>query len=97
MRPAELLVLNDLYDTTRRSARAALDGMGSRWPRHWVGVSSRATRRSPEAGEVMVGKTSGKKSPGRLIPGFAIAYNSVANRRDTNRWPSARSSSTAAA
>ena len=32
----------------------------------------------------MVGKSSGKKFAGRLIPGFAIAFNSVVNRRDTN-------------
>ena len=33
---------------------------------------------------MMVGKSSGKKFAGRMIPGFAIAFNSVANRRDTN-------------
>ena len=34
---------------------------------------------------VMVGKKTGKSIAGRMIPGFAIAYNAVANRRDTNR------------
>ncbi len=33
---------------------------------------------------MMVGKSSGKKFAGRMIPGFAIAFNAVANRRDTN-------------
>ena len=32
----------------------------------------------------MVGKSGTKKLAGRMIPGFAIAFNSVANRRDTN-------------
>jgi hypothetical protein len=32
----------------------------------------------------MVGKSTGKKLAGRMIPGFAIAFNSVTNRRDTN-------------
>ena len=32
----------------------------------------------------MVGKSASKKIAGRMIPGFAIAFNSVANRRDTN-------------
>ena len=32
---------------------------------------------------VMVSKSAGKKV-GRLIPGFAIAFNAVSNRRDTN-------------
>ena len=31
----------------------------------------------------MVGKT-GRRSSRRMIPGFAIAFNSVSNRRDTN-------------
>ena len=34
---------------------------------------------------VMVGKKTGKSIAGRMIPGFAIAYNAVANRRDVNR------------
>jgi hypothetical protein len=32
----------------------------------------------------MVGKRTGKRVAGRLIPGFAVAFNAVANRRDTN-------------
>ena len=32
----------------------------------------------------MVGKGTTKHFAGRMIPGFAIAYNAVANRRDTN-------------
>ena len=83
MRPAELLVLNGLYDTPAE-ARAALDGIGR--------VDGRGLdRRTAQRDEALacklaktVGKSSGKKLAGRLIPGFAIAFNSVANRRDTN-------------
>ena len=32
----------------------------------------------------MAGKYTGKKLAGKLIPGFAIAFNSVMNRKDTN-------------
>ena len=83
MRPAELLVLNGLYDTPA-AARAALDGVGVTVAEAWVG--SRTSRDEALALRLakMVGKSSGKKLAGRLIPGFAIAFNSVSNRRDTN-------------
>jgi hypothetical protein len=83
MRPAELLVLNGLYDSPA-AARAALDGMGATVAEVWVGgklardeaVALRLAR--------MVGKSSGKKLAGRMVPGFAIMFNSVTNRHDTN-------------
>jgi EcsC protein family len=83
MRPAELLVLNGLYDTPA-DARATLDGMGVSVAEAWVG--GQLTRDEALAFKLAksVGKSSGKKFAGRLIPGFAIAFNSVANRRDTN-------------
>ena len=83
MRPAELLVLNGLYKTPGE-ARAALDGIGTTLVETYVG--SKLTRDEALAYKLakMVGKSSGKKFAGRLIPGFAIAFNSVANRRDTN-------------
>jgi hypothetical protein len=83
MRPAELLVLNGLY-TTPGEARAALDGIGASLVETYVG--SKLTRDEALAYKLakMVGKSSTKKFAGRLIPGFAIAFNSVANRRDTN-------------
>ena len=66
-------------------ARAALDGMGVSMAEAWVGGRS-SPRDEAIALELakMVGKTAGKKFAGRLIPGFAIAFNAVANRRDTN-------------
>jgi hypothetical protein len=83
MRPAELLVLNRIYETPAE-ARAALDGMGVTMAEAWVG--GKVSRDEALALKLakMVGKSSGKKLAGRMIPGFAIAFNSVANRRDTN-------------
>jgi hypothetical protein len=83
MRPAELLVLNGLYKTPGE-ARAALDGIGASLVETYVG--SKLTRDEALAYKLakMVGKSGGKKFAGRLIPGFAIAFNSVTNRRDTN-------------
>jgi hypothetical protein len=83
MRPAELLVLNGLY-ATPAEARAALDGLGVTMAEAWVG--GKLTRDEAVALKLtkMVGKSTGKKFAGRLIPGFAILFNSVANRRDTN-------------
>jgi hypothetical protein len=83
MRPAELLVLTGLYDTPA-AARAALDGLGVTVAEAWAG--GKLTRDEALALKLakMVGKSSGKKLAGRMIPGFAIAFNSVTNRRDTN-------------
>jgi hypothetical protein len=83
MRPAELLVLNGLYESPA-AARAALDGIGVTVAEAWMG--GKLTRDEAMALKLarMVGKSSGKKLAGRMIPGFAIAFNSVSNRRDTN-------------
>jgi hypothetical protein len=83
MRPAELLVLNGLYDTPAE-ARAALDGLGVTVAEAWVGGKVSRDEAMTLKLAKMVGKSSGKKLAGRMIPGFAIAFNSVANRRDTN-------------
>jgi EcsC protein family len=83
MRPAELLVLNGVYDSPA-AARAALDGVGVTVAEAWVG--GKLARDEAVALKLarMVGKSSGKKLAGRMIPGFAIMFNSVSNRRDTN-------------
>lgn len=83
MRPAELLVLNGLYDDPTE-ARKALDGAGESVVQHWVGSKFERDEAIVRRLTVMVGKYTGKKVAGRLIPGFAIAFNSVMNRRDTN-------------
>jgi hypothetical protein len=83
MRPAELLVLNGLYDNPTE-ARRALDGAGTSVVGQWVGTKLERDEAIVRRLAVMVGKYTGKKVAGRLIPGFAIAFNSVMNRRDTN-------------
>jgi hypothetical protein len=83
MRPAELLVINGLYPDVA-SARAALDGVGTTIAETYVG--SKLTRDEALVKRLLlfVGKSTAMKA-GRLIPGFAIFFNSVSNRRDTNR------------
>jgi hypothetical protein len=82
MRPAELLVLTGLYPDPQ-SARAALDGIGTTMAEAYVG--SRMQRDEALAARLlkMVGKRTGRRVAGRLIPFFAIAFNAVANERDT--------------
>lgn len=83
MRPAELLVLNGLYPDPA-SARAALDGAGTPVAEAFVGSKLARDEALARRLLTMVGKSTGKKVAGRLVPGFAIAFNAVANRRDTN-------------
>jgi hypothetical protein len=82
MRPAELLVLTGLYPDPQ-SARAALDGVGTPVAEAYVG--SRLGRDEALARRLlkMVGKSGGKRLAGRLVPFFAVAFNAVANERDT--------------
>jgi hypothetical protein len=82
MRPAELLVLTGLYPDPH-TARAALDGMGTTMAEAYIG--SRIQRDEALAARLlkMVGKRGGRRIAGRLIPFFAIAFNAVANERDT--------------
>jgi hypothetical protein len=86
MRPAELLALTDLYSDPA-GARRALDGVDghSTVAEHYLGGKLQRDEALASKLFVMVGKKAGKSIAGRMIPGFAIAYNAVANRRDTNR------------
>jgi hypothetical protein len=83
MRPAELLALTGLYSDPA-GARVALDGAGRSVAEHYIG--SRLQRDEALASKLMkmVGKSGAKKVAGKLIPGFAIAFSAVSNRRDTN-------------
>jgi hypothetical protein len=83
MRPAELLVLNGLYNDPV-AARHALDGLGKSVVEEWVGSKLERDEAIIKRLTKMAGKYTGKKVAGRLVPGFAIAFNSVMNRRDTN-------------
>jgi hypothetical protein len=82
MRPAELLVLTGLYPDPQ-SARAGLDGVGATMAEAYAG--SRLSRDEALAKRrlKMVGKRTGKRIAGRLIPFFAVAFNAVGNERDT--------------
>lgn len=83
MRPAELLALTGLYHSPA-GAREALDGVGKTVAEHYVG--SRIARDEALAAKLlkMVSKSGAKKVAGKLIPGFAIAYSAVSNRKDTS-------------
>ena len=82
MRPAELLVLTNLYEDVH-TARAALDGIGKTMVEAYVG--SRLEREETLMVRLakMVGKRAARRFAGRLIPGVAIAFNAIGNERDT--------------
>jgi EcsC protein family len=84
MRPAELLVLRDLYPDPG-SARRALDGMGATVAEAYVGSKLQRDEALATRLAFMVGKRGITRMAGRLIPGFAIMFNAVANERDTRR------------
>jgi hypothetical protein len=83
-RPAELLVLRDLYPDVE-DARAALDGTGRRLAYATLDKSLRGSRDAQLFGSLL--RFSGKRAARRLaaksIPGFAILFNSWSNERDT--------------
>jgi hypothetical protein len=84
MRPAELLVLRDLYPDPG-SARRALDGVGTTVAEAYVGSKLQRDEALATRLAFMVGKRGIRRMAGRLIPGFAIMFNAVANERDTRR------------
>jgi hypothetical protein len=82
MRPAEALVLFDVYPDPV-TARRALDGIGSTLVEAYIG--SRAAREEALALRLakVLGVRSARRLAGRLIPGFAIAWNAIGNERRT--------------
>jgi hypothetical protein len=84
MRPAELLVLRDFYPDPV-TARQALDGIGKTLVESYLG--SRLEREETLAMRLakFVGRRAARRFAGRLIPGVAVAFNAVANERDTRR------------
>lgn len=87
LRPAELLVLQELYDDPR-DAREALDGTGRRIAttlvtRRLTGKRGRKNRTAVTRMAQMAGKRFGNRLAGRMIPGFAAIFNAVVNERDT--------------
>jgi hypothetical protein len=84
MRPAELLVLRDLYPDPA-TARQALDGIGSTVVEAYAGSKLQREEAIVSRLAYMVGRRTLRRVAGRMIPGFAIAFNAVANERDTRK------------
>jgi EcsC family protein len=87
MRPAELLVLRDLYPDPA-AARAGLDGAGRRIAAAYVDRALRGGRADAALATSLArfaGKRTAKSLAGRAIPGFAVLFNAVSNERDTRR------------
>ena len=82
MRPAEALVLFDVYSDPME-ARRALDGIGSTLVEAYIG--SRVEREEALALRLakLLGVRSARRLAGRLVPGFAIAWNAIGNERRT--------------
>jgi hypothetical protein len=82
MRPAELLVLRDLYPDPQ-TARRALDGVGKTVAESYIG--GRLAREEAVALRLakMVGRRAVRRFAGRFVPGIAIAFNAVGNERET--------------
>jgi hypothetical protein len=82
MRPAELLVLQGIYDDPYE-ARAALDGTGATVVGTYVGSLADRDRKLLQRLLKMVGAHGAKRLGGKAIPGFAIAVNALRNASDT--------------
>jgi len=85
MRPAELLVIRGLYPDPQ-TARQALDGIGKTVAEAYVGSKlDKTTRDQAVLSRLLrfVGKRTVNRAARRLIPGIAIAFNAIANERDT--------------
>jgi hypothetical protein len=84
MRPAELMVLWQLYDDPE-AARAALDGASG--PAAMAYAKSKLDRSDDEKVTERLMRAAARhgagKLGGKLIPGFAIFYNSIGNERST--------------
>jgi hypothetical protein len=84
MRPAELLVLRDLYPDPQ-TARAALDGIGKTVAEAYMGTRLERGREQAMLSRLLrfVGKRTASRAARRLIPGVGMIFNAAANERDT--------------
>ncbi len=82
MRPAELLVLQGVYDDPY-AARAGLDGTGQTIAAAVVGNLGERDEKLTARLVRMVGGHAGQRIGGKVIPGFASIVNSVSNGRET--------------
>jgi hypothetical protein len=86
MRPAELLVLRDLYPDPA-TARHALDGIGKTVAEAYIGDRIERGREQAVLSRLLMfaGKRTATRAARRLIPGIGMAFNAVANERDTRQ------------
>ena len=84
MRPAELLVLRNLYPDPQ-TARQALDGIGKTVAEAYVGTKLERGREQAMLSRLLmfVGKRTATRAARRLIPGIGLIFNAAANERDT--------------
>jgi hypothetical protein len=84
MRPAELLVLRGLYPD-RETARRALDGAGTTVAEAYLTSRMQETRERAVLSNLLrfFGKRTAGRAARRLVPGIGMAFNAVANERDT--------------
>jgi hypothetical protein len=84
MRPAELLVLRDLYPDPQ-TARRALDGIGKTVAEAYMGSKLERGREQAMLSRLMrfVGKRTASRAARRLIPGIGMVFNAAANEKDT--------------
>jgi EcsC protein family len=84
MRPAELLVLRDLYPDPE-TARRALDGIGKTVAEAYLGSRIEYEREQAMLSRLLrfVGKRTASRAARRLIPVIGIVFNAAANERDT--------------
>lgn len=84
MRPAELLVLRDLYPDPE-TARRALDGIGRTVAEAYLGEKLTRGREQAMLSRLLrfVGKRTASRAARRLIPGIGMIFNAAANERDT--------------
>lgn len=82
MRPAELLVLQEMYDDPLE-ARRALDGAGRPLAIALVGRHISREKQLVRRLAKMVGKRVTERVAGRAIPGVASVVNAIANESDT--------------
>jgi len=77
-------VLRDLYPDPQ-TARRALDGMGKSVAEAYLGQAIERSRDRAMLSRLLqfVGKRATRRAARRLIPGIAMAFNAVANERDT--------------
>ena len=82
MRPAELLVIRDLYPDPQ-TARQALDGAGTSVVQAYAGSKMQRDEALAKRLTLFVGRRLGRRFAGRLIPFAAIAFNAIGNERET--------------